>query len=78
MNVMPFGLCNSLSTFQRILDTALASARNTESYVDDCITHSRGFEEHLKIYVRHSGASMTLESSWKEINSVLDLNRALF
>ena len=47
MNVMPFGLCNSQSTFQRILDTALATATNTESYVDDYLTHSRDFEELL-------------------------------
>ena len=32
MLVMPFGLCNSQSTFQQVLDTALSSAMNTESY----------------------------------------------
>ena len=47
MLVMPFGLCNSQSTFQRILDVALNGAKNTESYVDDCITHSLDFQSHL-------------------------------
>ena len=46
--VMPFGLCNSQSTFQRVLDTALAMAINTESYVDDCLTHSTNWNQHLE------------------------------
>ena len=48
MLVMPFGLCNSQSTYQRIMDIALRRATNTESYVDDLCTHSRGFELHLR------------------------------
>ena len=48
MNVVPFGLCNSQSTFQRVWDTALANATNTKSYVDDCITQTMNFEQHLK------------------------------
>lgn len=47
MLVMPFGLCNSKSTFQRILDVALNEAKNTDSYVDNCITHSLDFQIHL-------------------------------
>ena len=48
MMVMPFGLCNSQTTFQRILDRALNDAKGTESYVDDCMTHSECFEDHIR------------------------------
>ena len=47
MLVMPFGLCNSQSTFQRLMDRALRKVPNTESYVDDILVFSDSFEEHL-------------------------------
>ena len=34
MIVMPFGLCNSQSTFQRLMDLNLRGASNVESFVD--------------------------------------------
>ena len=48
MIVMPFGLCNSQATFQRLMDQALKNATNAESYVDDIVIYSRNFEEHVR------------------------------
>ena len=45
--VMPFGLCNSQATFQRLMDQALKGVSSAESYVDDILVYSRTFEEHL-------------------------------
>ena len=47
MVVMPFGLCNSQSTFQRLMDQALRGAANVESFVDDILVFSGSLEEHL-------------------------------
>ena len=47
MLVMPFGLCNSQSTFQRLMDRALRKTSNVESFVDDILVFSNSFEEHL-------------------------------
>ena len=48
MNRMAFGLCNSQSTYQRLMDDTLRGVNNTDSYVDDICVHSSSFEEHLK------------------------------
>ena len=45
MAVMPFGLCNSQATFQRLMDNNLEKVPRAESYVDDCCVFSRSFEE---------------------------------
>ena len=37
--VLPFGLCNSQATFQRLIDEIMRKAKHTECYVDDCLTH---------------------------------------
>ena len=47
MMVMPFGLCNSQATFQRLMDNILEKVPRAESYVDDCCVFSRNFKEHL-------------------------------
>ena len=47
MMVMPFGLCNSQSTFQRLMDRTLRGVSNVESFVDDILIFSNSFEEHL-------------------------------
>jgi hypothetical protein len=42
-NVMQFGLCNALSTFQRMVDKVLAEEKNSghvEVYVDDIMVHT--------------------------------------
>ena len=48
MAVMPFGLCNSQATFQRLMDNILEKVSRAEAYVDDCCVFSRTFEEHLE------------------------------
>ena len=45
--VMPFGLCNAPSTFQRVIDQALKGVVRALPYIDDTLTHSPTFEEHL-------------------------------
>ncbi|KAI6658699.1 Gag-pol fusion protein [Oopsacas minuta] len=49
MLVMPFGLCNAPVTYQCVMDQALASAPNTESFIDDCLVYSRSFRKHLNV-----------------------------
>lgn len=48
-NVMPFGLCNAPSTFQRCMEMALAGLhwKNCLIYIDDIIIFSRDFKTHL-------------------------------
>lgn len=46
-NVMPFGLCNAPATFQRMMDEVIAGLDLTEDYLDDVITGTKTFEEHL-------------------------------
>ena len=47
---MPFGLCNSPATFQRLMEVCL-SEENFESlvlYLDDVLVFSRTIEEHIQ------------------------------
>ena len=47
---MPFGLCNSPSTFQRLMEACLGD-KNFEIlllYLDDILVFSKSFEEHLQ------------------------------
>ena len=48
-NVMPFGLCNAPSTFQRLIDNVLGQLKWSIAlvYLDDTIVFSKTFEEHL-------------------------------
>ena len=48
--VMPFGLCNALATFQRLMDLVLACLQWSEClvYLDDVIVLGRTFNEHLR------------------------------
>ena len=46
--VMPFGLCNAQATYQRAIDSALRGATNSLPYIDDTLTYSSSFEEHLR------------------------------
>ena len=46
--VMPFGLCNAPSTYQRLIDQALKQAPCSLPYIDDTLTHSRTFNDHLR------------------------------
>ena len=46
-NVMPFGLCNAGATFQRIMQKALRGLNNSTAYIDDILTFSKSFDDHL-------------------------------
>jgi hypothetical protein len=47
--VMAFGLCNAPATFQRLIDTVFVPEMRKfiETYIDDLMTHSKTFEEHV-------------------------------
>jgi hypothetical protein len=47
-NVMPFGLSNAGATFQRVMEAVLNNLPNSSAYIDDVLTHSKNFEEHIK------------------------------
>ena len=48
--VLPFGLCNTLSTFQRMMESVLRDLnwKVCVIYLDDIIVFSKTFEEHLE------------------------------
>src|SRR4051812_23889163 len=48
--VMPFGLCNTLATFQRLMHEVLGNLIYTKApvYLDDIIIHSKTFGQHLE------------------------------
>ena len=64
MNVMAFGLCNSQSTYQRVIDQVLSGVPQVEAYIDDACVHTRDVEEHLsclkKTLDAYSAANMQL------------------
>ena len=64
MNVMAFGLCNSQSTYQRVIDQVLSGVPQAEAYIDDACVHTRDVEEHLsclkKTLDAYSAANMQL------------------
>ena len=47
--VMPFGLCNALGTFQRMMDKVLGDLRFNSClvYLDDIVVYGRTYDEHL-------------------------------
>ena len=47
--VMPFGLCNAPSTFQRNMDMIFDDMRHfTKVYMEDIVVHSISWAEHIK------------------------------
>lgn len=48
--VMPFGLCNSPATFERMMDILLRHLKWTMClcYLDDIVVHSKTFDDHLE------------------------------
>jgi hypothetical protein len=47
--VMPFGVCNGVATFERLMENVLADYkwRSCVVYLDDCIVFSEDFAQHL-------------------------------
>lgn len=45
--VMPFGLCNAIATFQRIMEVMIKDLVNSTANIDDVLTFSKSFEEHM-------------------------------
>ena len=45
--VLAFGLSNAVSAFQRQMENILEGLPNSKVYLDDILTHSRTFEDHL-------------------------------
>ena len=71
MNVMAFGLCNSQSTYQRVIDQVLSQVPQVEAYIDDACVHTHDAEEHL------THLKKTLEA-YKTANMQLRLDKCRF
>ena len=50
-NVMPFGLVNSASSYNRLMRKVLQGSKNLESYVDDVLAHTEGWNQHVEVLV---------------------------
>ena len=67
--VLPFGLCNAPSTFQRLMESVLRSLnwKICLIYIDDIIIFSKSFEEHLAhmdlVFTRLREANIKLKVS---------------
>ena len=63
--VMPFGLINSASSYNRMMRRLLEGLRHLESYVDDVLAHTKSWEEHLvalrEFFERVRRAKLTLK-----------------
>ena len=46
-NVLPFGLSNAVSVFQRTFQAVLEGLSNTKIYLDNILCHSVEFDQHL-------------------------------
>lgn len=71
MNVMAFGLCNSQSTYQRVIDKVLSDVPQVEAYIDDACVHTRDMTEHV------TALKKTLEA-YKKANMQLRLDKCQF
>ncbi len=67
--VLPFGLCNAPSTFQRLMESVLRGLnwKICLIYIDDIIIFSKSFEEHLAhidlVFARLRAANIKLKAS---------------
>lgn len=57
--VMPFGLMNAPSTFQRMVDKVLCSMPFARVYLDDVVVFSANMEDHMKHVREVFGATST-------------------
>ena len=75
---LPFGLCNSPSTFQRLMEVVLSGLvwDSCFVYIDDVLECSRTFEEHLEllrqVFARLREANLKLKAKkclflWDEV-----------
>jgi hypothetical protein len=66
-NFMPFGLCNASATFQRVIEKVIQHLLNTLAYVDDLLTFSKTFEDHLEhlklLFERLKSANIKIKTS---------------
>ena len=64
---MPFGLVNSAATFTSMMRLLLKGLNKSEHYIDDVLTHSLGWNEHLcelrKLFERVRSAGLTMKPS---------------
>ena len=64
---MPFGLVNSAATFTRMMRLLLKGLDKSVHYIDDVLTHSLGWNEHLcelrKLFERVRSAGLTIKPS---------------
>lgn len=66
-NVLPFGLCNAPSTFERLMEVVLNGLQWEICliYLDDVITYSKTFEEHIerlsKVFIAFQNAGLRLK-----------------
>jgi len=65
--VMPFGMINAGSTYNRMVRKLLEGSQNLESYVDDILGHSSNWQDHLSIlrdlFKRVQSANLSLKPS---------------
>ena len=47
-NVMPFGMKNTASTFQRLMNIVCSKVKNCVVYIDDLVIYSNSWEDHLQ------------------------------
>src|SRR6218665_1450441 len=69
--VMPFGLVNSASSYNRMMRKLIDGIKQLESYVDDVLAHTQNWEEHLKVlekfFKRVKDARLTLKPKKSEL-----------
>lgn len=62
--MVPFGLCNAPTIFQRLLSKVLGGVSNCRAYLDDTVVYSEDWLGHMttlrKVFSRLSNASPTL------------------
>jgi len=65
--VMPFGMVNSGSTYNRMVRKLLDGSKDLESYVDDILGHTSDWKEHMKVlrdfFERVRKANLSLKPS---------------
>ena len=68
--VMPFGMKNSLATFQRLINTIITGLNNCKAYIDDAIIYSEEWDQQIKtikeFFERLSKAKLTINLAKSE------------